>query len=112
MNINNGRWTKTTDRIANTATWERTWTIDKKLFANVIVTTFYELRRVNSYVDSEMAVPDTEITITMHANAVPEIIRQMDFHETEAMQKISCHIDELIKEYADGQLHERATESI
>jgi len=50
-----------------------------------------------------MAVPDTEITITIYTNDVPEITRQVDFNETGAMQKITRHINKLIKEYVDGK---------
>jgi len=103
MNIDIGTWTKTTDPVANTATWKRNWTLDNTLFANVIITTDYKIRIINSSVSIKMAVPDTEITITIYTNDVPEITRQVDFNETGAMQKITRHINKLIKEYVDGK---------
>lgn len=103
MNINIGTWTKTTDPVANTATWKRDWTLDDKLFASVLVTTNYELRKINSYVTLKMAVPDTEITISINKNDILEVTRQVDFNERGAMQKITRHINKLIKEYTDGK---------
>ena len=103
MNINTGKWTKFTSKVANTATWDRNWTIDNTLFANVFVTTDYKLRIFNSSVGIKMAVPDTEITITIYTNTIPEIIKQVDFNERGAMQKITRHINKLIKEYINGK---------
>jgi len=103
MKINLGKWTKTRDPVANTATWKRDWTLDDTLFASVLVTTNYELRKINSYVTAKMAVPDTEITISINKNDTLEVTRQVDFNETGAMQKITRHINKLIKEYVDGK---------
>jgi len=103
MNIDIGTWTKKTDPVANTATWKRDWTLDDKLFASVLVTTNYELRKINSYVTIKMAVPDTEITISINKNDTLEVTRQVDFNERGAMQKITRHINKLIKEHANGK---------
>ena len=103
MKIDIGTWIKTTDPVANIATWKRNWTLDDKLFASVLVTTNYELRKINSYVTLKMAVPDTEITISINKNDTLEITRQVDFNERGAMQKITRHINKLIKEYTDGK---------
>lgn len=103
MNIDIGTWIKTTNSVANTATWKRHWTLDDKLFASVLVTTNYELRKINSYVTAKMAVPDTEITISINKNDTLEVIRQVDFNEKGAMQKITRHINKLIKKYTDGE---------
>ena len=103
MNIDIGTRAKTTDPVANTATWQRHWTLDNKLFANVLITTNYELRKINSYVDIKMAIPDTEITISIDKNDTLEITRQVDFNEKGAMQKITRHINKLIEEYVNGK---------